>query len=190
MKFLLIIGTTAVVVLFALFAMYAYNHYTYTIPISNSIVDKRLSDIHYELIHKKNDTRYFASLDTIIRQDDGSINILFSQNNYYLSNGERPIPVFSYYENIKINQTFVVLCNGEPLPTISILKYLGIHESKPVYMFLHENAMVQTQMNCDYPQIIQHSIDAKPLTVSSELLECSSCHLWRGEYATSMRTPP
>lgn len=161
-----------------------YNYYVYTAPIKNAIdtTPEFGGDIHYENFPKGIHT-YYASMENISPQSDGSLDIDFGKNNYRWSNGYQPIPEFTHSENIKINQTFAVICHDfsnlqareiliKPIdidyPQLEILKYLGpVHnkDGKTHYKFYHVQRSLQTDMPCNYPEIITHSIDAVDLFV-------------------------
>jgi len=160
-----------------------YNYATYTAPIKNSIDEYPdfLGDAHYEEV-PKGIHPYYASITNISPQNDDSIDIDFAENDYQWSNGYKPIPDFSFTQNIKINQTFVVICHdfSNPLtreifknstatdnPEVEVLKYLGPVAilDKIEYKFYHAQRALQTDMPCNYPEIIEFSVDAIDLVV-------------------------
>jgi len=184
-RWIVIIGVSSLIALLILsyFIIESlYNYYTFTDVFKNHINPLHIVDIHYDPVEKPK-LGYYSTIEDITRQDDNSINIQFSQPEFQYSNGYNPIPVFtSYYGNIRINQTFVVSCvnfvkDGQAenfpdleitdYPSISILKYLGpdIKNEIPVYKFLHASTSLTADMPCDYPEIIEHSIDAIPVYV-------------------------
>lgn len=163
-----------------------YNYYVYTAPIKNSVnmYPEFLGDVHYEKVPKDTD-KHYASISNIIPQDDGSIDVDFAKNDYQWSNGYSPIPDFSHTENIKINQTFVVICHdfSDPLtreifknstvsdyPEVDVLKYLGLVQvyGEIKHKFYHAQRMLQADMPCNYPEVIEHSIDAIDLVVPEQ----------------------
>jgi hypothetical protein len=163
------------------------NFYTYFVPIKHAIdpTPDFLGDIHYEKFPKGTHS-YYASIENISPQSDGSLDIDFGKNDYERSNGYQPIPEFSYSTNIGIDQTFAVICHDftQPLareilikpidttnPQLDVLKYLGPIQSengKTLYKFYHVQRTLQTDMPCHYPEIIEHSIDAIDLVVPEE----------------------
>jgi hypothetical protein len=163
-----------------------YNYYVYTAPIKNAVYmyPDFLGDVHYEKV-PKGIHKYYASISNIAPQDDGSIDVDFAKNDYQRSNGYSPIPDFSHTQNIKINQTFVVICHdfSDPLtreifknstvsdyPEVDVLKYLGpVQISGEIkHKFYHAQRMLQTDMPCNYPEVIEHSIDAIDLVVPEQ----------------------
>lgn len=141
--------------------------------MKNAVFDKKAG--HYDYL-PINDNPNMMAMEKIYLQDDNSINVEFGQNNYEWSTGYKPIPEFEYNANFKINDTFVVLCTNigkdgyaefhpdlsEPyLPGLGIVKYLGpiTIENEPVLLFWHESASIQVEMECGYPEMIQHSIN-------------------------------
>ena len=166
-----------------------HNYATYGVPIKNSVVEENVGDVHYEPI-KKGIHTYYASIENINLLDDESIDITFSQNDYEYSNGYRPFPEFSYTQNIRINQTFVVVCHDFTDPQtfeifphetkelrasypegLGILKYLGTVQVQDELMhkFFHITSLVKTKMPCSFPEVIEHSIDAVDLVVPERL---------------------
>ena len=181
---LLVLGIFAVfAALFPIFFEPMYNYYVYTAPIKNAIDEYPdfLGDVHYETVPKV-DQSHHASISNISPQKDDSIDVDFAQNDYQWSSGYKPIPEFSFAQNIKVNQTFVVICHDftNPLtreifknstvtdkPEVDVLKYLGPIEilGEIKYKFYHAQRTLQTEMPCDYPQVIEHSINAIDLVV-------------------------
>jgi len=149
-----------------------HDYATYTVPMKNVVFDKQGGHYDYLQINKNPN---MMAMEKIELQKDNSINVIFGQNNYQWSpSGYKPIPEFTYEHNFKINDTFVVLCTNigkdgyadqfpdlqKPyLPSLGIVKYLGIHEveHKKFLLFWHETASVQVDMSCDYPEIIRYS---------------------------------
>ena len=163
-----------------------YNYYVYTTPIKNAVdmYPDFPGDVHYEKV-PKGIHKYYASISNITPQDDGSIDVDFAKNDYSWSNGYSPIPDFSHTENIKVNQTFVVICHdfSDPLtreifknstvsdyPEVDVLKYLGpVQISGEIkYKFYHAQRTLQTDMPCNYPEVIEHSMDAINLVVPEQ----------------------
>ena len=159
------------------------NNYIYTAPIKNAVDNYPdfLGDVHHEKFPKGTYT-YYTSIDNIVPLNDGSLDVDFAQNDYQWSNGYRPIPDFSYTQNIKVNQTFVVICHdfSDPLtreifknstisdyPEVDVLKYMGpiLISDEIQYKFYHVQRTLQTDMPCNYPEIIEHSVDAIDLVV-------------------------
>lgn len=170
--------------LITLFYPQINDFYTYSVPIKHAIdpTPDFFGDIHYEKFPKGTHS-YYASIENFTPQSDGSLDIDFGKNDYGWSNGYRPIPEFSYSTNIRINQTFAVICHDftQPLaletlinpidtqyPLLEVLKYLGPiqnDEGQTDYKFYHVQRSLQSDVPCNYPQIIEHSIDAVDLAV-------------------------
>lgn len=84
----------------------------------------------------------------------GTIRVNFADNDYAITRSDagqthKPMPAFSHTETIRVNQTFVVLCNNVPEPWLPeghadnstglvILQYRGLesHEVTDVEQFL------------------------------------------------------
>lgn len=149
-----------------------HDYTTYTVPMKNAVFDEQGGHYDYLQINKHPN---MMSMEKIELQKDNSINVIFGQNNYqWYPSGYKPIPEFTYEHNFKMNDTFVVLCTNigkdgyadqfpdlsKPyLPSLGIVKYLGVHEveDKKFLLFWHETASVQVDMPCDYPEIIRYS---------------------------------
>jgi len=150
-----------------------YDYATYTVPMKNAVLDEVG---HYDYLPlNKNPNLY--SMEKIVLADNNEILVKFGQNNILWNpSGYKPIPEFTYEHNFKINDVFVVLCtnigkdgyadqfpdvSNPYLPGLGIVKYLGVYEveGEKLLLFWHESASVQVDMQCDYPEIISHSIN-------------------------------
>ncbi len=219
-----------------------YNYYAYTLPMKDILIDHYPIDFHYSNADGKHGTYGVVKLVTLL--EDGSIDVEFGPNEFYLDFG---VPNFTHTENIKVGQTFVVLCqyfydytdaritsSFEELlkdrdktpqkikvnlnkeffkteckdnfdrrtceelslmfydskqdnitqevivdtrpyldqvfydkPFISILKYMGLgdRDGVPVHVFVHADGFLKSRLSCNYPQIIEYSIDLIDLEI-------------------------
>lgn len=163
-----------------------YNYYAYTVPIKNAIdIDPEFpGDMHYERVPNENHA-FYASIRNITPLDDGSIDVDFGNTDYRWSTGYDPIPEFSHSQNIKVNQTFVVICHDpanplyrdlfknstlEARPGVEVLKYLGPVDvlGTKSFKFYHVQRTIQSDMPCSYPEVIKYSIDAVKLKVPEQ----------------------
>ena len=217
-----------------------HGYHAYSLPVAGSTVDIR--QVYY-MTADADDHNYFVSfvpsrgisvrhypmsenaapgmfaIRNITAVDSETIRINFADNGYTITRSgtgqtHRPMPAFSHAETIRVNQTFVALCNNLPaswLPEgdadnstgLVIFQYRGLetHEVTDVQQFLpvtgHDvpagsslltsgssryavswmaldppreilthkflfmSAYTHGRMQCDYPQVIEHTIDSK-----------------------------
>ena len=128
--------------------------------------DPFAGDIHYDRVNR--DQKYWATLSEIKLYEDNSIEITFSDNDYrigwvYRNQPEQvfQIPDFEYVASIKEGQTFAALCTETFEKKIHVLKYDGIVQREDIdyYIFWHKVADFPEYIGCDYPEIIQNSLD-------------------------------
>ena len=128
--------------------------------------DPFAGDTHYDRVDR--DQKYWATLSEIKLLDDNSIGITFSDNDYriewtYRNQPEQvfQVPDFEYIATIKEGKTFAALCTEASEKKIHVLKYDGIIQKEEVeyYVFWHKVADFPEYIRCDYPEIIQHSLD-------------------------------
>ena len=119
-----------------------HGHYAYSVPVAESAVDlyfisyitAEKDDYNYHVrvippreIHAseypmaKNRTPGEFTIKSVAQAGGKTIRIDFADNNYTITNSEsglsyRPLPVFSHTETIRVNQTFVAMCNDVPRP--------------------------------------------------------------------------
>ena len=217
------------------------NHYEYSLPVAGSTVwGYQLfymtadSDHHSYVVHFRPKGSIYVTdypmserrggmftVRNVTLIDDETIRVDFADNDYTITNSKsgmsyKPVPKFSHSETIRVNQTFVAMCNNSPpsWPSrsdgddhgtgLAILQYRGlvthevasveqflpvdrgylpeegealsIHgdsvhaarwkaldppESIPTYRFLFASASTHGEMRCDYPQVIEHTVDSK-----------------------------
>ena len=219
-------------------AMRAY--YAYSLPVAGSTVE--IHQVYY-MTAVEDDYNYLVHLApsrgicvshypmsegappgmfavrNITAVDSGTIRVNFADNDYTITRPDagqthKPMPAFSHTETIRVNQTFVALCNNAPEPWLPeghadnstglvIFQYRGLesHEVTDVeqflpvtgfdvpegsglyvhgssryatswiapdppretltHKFLFMSAHAHGRMQCDYPQVIEHTIDSK-----------------------------
>ena len=136
----------------------------------------RDNDTHYEKIDREK--KYFASMTDIESvSNEGSIQITFDVNHFQINRNEENIKPQSqgnseFVATIIENQTFVVGCNSFsiredntkeriPVKQIHVLRYEGITEKEGEYYygFAHEGGYISNEIQCKFPDMIQHSLD-------------------------------
>lgn len=188
-----------------------YNYHLRFVP------SRGISASHYPM--SKGAAPGMFAIENITAVDSETIRVNFADNGYTItrsSTGQtyRPMPPFSHAETIKVNQTFVALCNNRPaswLPEghsdnstgLVIFQYRGLESHEvaeaqqflPVsgdgvpegagllisgstryatswveldpprevltHKFLFMSAYTHGRMQCDYPQVIERTIDSK-----------------------------
>ena len=217
-----------------------HGHYAYSLPVAGSTVDihqvyymTAVEDDYNYLVHfvpsRGIYVRHYPmsesappgmfAVKNITAVDSGTIEVNFADNDYTITRSDtgqtyKPMPAFSHTETIRVNQTFVALCNNVPDPWLPeghadnstglvILQYRGLesHEVTDVeqflpvtgrdvpdgaglyvhgslryatswialdppreiltHKFLFMSAYTHGRMQCDYPQVIEHTIDSK-----------------------------
>jgi len=91
--------------------------------------------------------------------------ITFADNNYRVGNEDRTIyeitDKFEFDTIIEKFDTFIAKCNNYEGDSVTIVQYLGVETIDGVDYFLtwHMLAHSEKGIACDYPQIIQHSLN-------------------------------
>ena len=135
----------------------------------------RDNDTHYERIDREK--KYYGSMiDIESVGNDGSIKITFDANYFQRDkNGEslksQSQDNLEFIATINENETFVVGCNlfslqedntkeGIPVKQIHVLRYEGITEKEGIhyYGFDHEAGYISDDIECKFPDMIQHSL--------------------------------
>lgn len=136
----------------------------------------RDNDTHYE--RTDGEKKYYASMiDIESVGTDGSIKITFDANYFQRDvNGESLKPQsqnnLEFTATLNENETFVVGCNSFslqdddtkeriPVKQIHVLRYEGITEKEGIYYygFDHEAGYISDDIECNFPDMIQHSLD-------------------------------
>ena len=136
----------------------------------------RDNDMHYERADAEK--KYFASMTGIESVgSDGSIEITFDANHFQGDrNGEslqsQSQDNLEFIATLNENETFVAGCNSFSLPDddtkeripvkqIHVLRYDGITEKEGIYYygFDHEAGYISGDIECKFPDMIQHSLD-------------------------------
>lgn len=162
---LLVIGVITVSVVLIPLSFESMNDYVnYVVPLKSAEFDDvNIGDFHYEGVEKSE--KHYATISEITPIDENTIRIDFNANKYRNLN-YIPIPDFSHSALISIDQTFVVTCTSTSLksnlyPAIGILQYLGMDtkRDKQVYKFFHTSATLKKEMICNYPKVIDESLN-------------------------------
>ena len=107
---------------------------------------------------------YFTMLNMTRVSDDKAI-ITFADQNYRIGNSQETFyeidDYFEFAATVEKFDTFVSHCGNYEGTIITIVQYLGIQEINGDDYFLtwHTGADSKQGIACDYPQIIQHSLD-------------------------------
>ena len=119
-------------------------------------------EIHFDPVGV--DGMYFTMLNISHVSDDKAI-ITFADKNYRIGNSQETFyeidDNFEFAATVEKYDTFVSHCGNYEGTIITIVQYLGIREINGDDYFLtwHTGADSKQGIACDYPQIIQHSLD-------------------------------
>lgn len=135
----------------------------------------RDNDTHYERVDREK--KYYASMMNIEPAGNtGSIKIAFDANYFQFDrNGEYIKPQSQnnseFVATLNENDTFIAGCNlfslkdddmekRIPVKQIHVLRYEGITEKEGVYYygFAHEAGYIPDDIECKFPDMIQHSL--------------------------------
>ena len=135
----------------------------------------RDNDTHYERVDREK--KYYASMMNIEPVGNtGSIKIAFDANYFQFDrNGEYIKPQSQnnseFVATLNENDTFIAGCNlfslkdddmekRIPVKQIHVLRYEGITEKEGVYYygFAHEAGYIPDDIECKFPDMIQHSL--------------------------------
>ena len=188
--------TLAAIILGALNYDSIRDYYIYADRIKNAELDMQNWDVLYRPVNMTEAIKwtrggydasgsvYSNSIGRITPVHDGSVRIDFSHEDVGPPYAHAMIPKFSHAENIRENQTFAVMCVSPSSETqkylknttdaeLHILKYLGteIRNGTHVFKFFHATAAVDGRMPCDYPEVIQYSVDAVHIDLPAEFEE-------------------
>ena len=142
-----------------------YGYIAYVAPMKTAVFEPGAA--HYDRIPVNGS---HMSMKAVALQDDGAVRVEFGQNDYKLYSRHlqprvyEPIPRFSHSDIFQINDTFAVICikrqDSDPT-SIGMVKYLGPSrvDGETLLFFWHESATLSSDMHCDYPQIIIHSLN-------------------------------
>lgn len=136
----------------------------------------RDNDTHYERTDREK--KYYASMMDIEPTDNvDSIKVTFDANYFQFDRNGGYIKPQSqnnseFIATLNENETFIAGCNSfslsdedneerVPVKQIHILRYEGITEKEGVYYygFAHEAGYIPDDMECKFPDMIQHSLD-------------------------------
>jgi len=118
-------------------------------------------EIHFDLIDVG--VSYFT-MKNMTRISDDTALVTFADKNYRVGNKDRTIyeitEKFEFSAVIKKFDTFIVKCNNYEGTSVTIVQYLGVDTIDGIDYFLtwHTGADLDPSIQCDYPQIIQHSL--------------------------------
>jgi len=105
---------------------------------------------------------YFLMLD-ITKGTNDSVVITFADKGYKIGadNHASLSDSFEFSTNLEPFDTFVSHCNTEKGKAVTIVQYLGIKtiDDKDYFVTWHMPADSETGVTCEYPQLIQHSLN-------------------------------
>ena len=107
---------------------------------------------------------YFLMFNMTLISDDKAI-ITFADKDYKIGNSREILyevdDDFEFTAEVEKFDTFISHCSNYEGTTVTIVQYLGIREIDGMDYFLtwHTSAMSEQGIACDYPQIIQHSLN-------------------------------
>ncbi|AFS80707.1 hypothetical protein NKOR_04085 [Candidatus Nitrosopumilus koreensis AR1] len=107
---------------------------------------------------------YFLMLDMTLVSDNKAM-ITFADKDYRIGNSQETFyevdDKFEFSATVEKFDTFISHCSNYEGTKITIVQYLGIREINGNDYFLtwHTSADSEQGIACDYPQIIQHSLD-------------------------------
>lgn len=119
-------------------------------------------EIHFDPVDKG--ATYFLMLDMSLISEDKA-RITFADKDYRIGNSQETFyeidDNFEFTATVEKFDTFVSHCGNYEGTGITIVQYLGIKEIDGVDYFLtwHTSADSEQGIACDYPQIIEHSLD-------------------------------
>jgi len=99
------------------------------------------------------------------RISDDTAMITFADNNYRVGNKTRTTyeitDKFEFDAIVEKFDSFIAKCNNYEGTTVTIVQYLGIDTRDGIDYFLtwHTIAESEQGISCNYPQIIQNSLD-------------------------------
>ena len=107
----------------------------------------------------------YFTMKNMTRVSGDTAMITFADNNYRVGNKDRTdyeiTDKFEFDTIIEKFDTFIAKCNNYEGTTVTIVQYLGVDTIDGVYYFLtwHMLASSEQGITCDYPEIIQHSLN-------------------------------
>lgn len=119
-------------------------------------------EIHFDPIDIG--ANYFLMLNMTLISDDKAM-ITFTDKGYKIGNNQETLyeidDNFEFTATVEKFDTFISHCGNYEGTNVTIVQYLGIREINGIDYFLtwHTNAESKQGVICDYPQIIQHSLD-------------------------------
>ena len=138
-----------------------HTHLTYVMPIENYYdIEYAIADIHTSPVDSSHDN--FAALGSVTLLDDGSIDAVFEPDPRMKA--FRDVPHFEHSENIQVGQTFAVTCSnsadGTSPTSLGLLQYTGLTyvDGTAEHTFYHVGVVLQSNMPCDYQQVIPASV--------------------------------
>ncbi len=118
-------------------------------------------EIHFDPVDLG--TSYFT-MKNMTRISDDTAMITFADNNYRVGNKDRTIyeitDKFEFDAIVEKFDSFIAKCNNYEGTSVTLVQYLGVDTIDGVDYFLtwHTLADSEQRVNCNYPQIIQHSL--------------------------------
>jgi len=107
---------------------------------------------------------YFLMLDMTLISDDQAT-ISFTDKNYRIGNNQETLyeidDDFEFTTTVEKFDTFISHCGNYEGTAVTLVQYLGIKEINGNDYFLtwHTTARSEQGIACNYPQIIQYSLD-------------------------------
>jgi len=119
-------------------------------------------EIHFDPVDVG--ARYFLMLDMTLISDDKAM-ITFADKNYRIGNSQGTVyeidDDFEFTVTVEKYDTFISHCSNYEGTIVTIVQYLGIKEIDGIDYVLtwHTGADSEQGIACNYPQIIQYSLD-------------------------------
>ena len=117
-------------------------------------------EMHFDPV--ENGAFYFLMLD-ITKGENDSVFITFADKGYKIGtdNHASLSDSFEFSANLEPFDTFVSHCNTGEGKAVTIVQYLGIKtiDDKEYFVTWHMPADSETGVACEYPQLIQHSLN-------------------------------
>jgi hypothetical protein len=119
-------------------------------------------EIHFDPVDSG--TSYFT-MKNIVRISDDTAMITFTDNNYRVGNKDRTTyeitDKFEFDAIVEKFDSFIAKCNNYEGTLVTIVQYLGVDTLDGIDYFLTWHTLAESEqgISCNYPQIIQHSLD-------------------------------
>jgi len=135
-------------------ALYDYVHWT--IPL-NQIIQ---SDVYYNDQHVNTyDGKLTPTVSNVEYINENTVEITFNKNGFFMGKYEIPNE-FELVKKVKLGDKFIAMCEDSDDDGVfqgNIFHLVGINNTHSV--FDHYGVTLPKQVECKYPEIIEHSFD-------------------------------